>query len=255
MPGTDAEMWPVEPLTRQQTRLADMVAGVLREQIINGELRSGTQLLQIQLAERLGVSRTPLREAFRILERDGLVRISNGNKTVEVAHLDVADLLATYEVRAVTEGLAAKLAARRGLPDGLDARLVAAMADMEQASATALFPSQYSKAHAAWHLLLLEASGNQYLEDSARLVRASSHMLIARHFSEAERRIFQPIMDGLAIDGNTEHQQILDAIRQQDEETAQRAAIRHMERNVEFARAVVAWRAEEAQRASVGTGV
>src|SRR5215469_15430926 len=118
-PGT----WPVGLLQQQRSRLADEVADILRKQIITGELGSGTQLLQIQLAERLGVSRTPLREAFRILERDGLVKISNGNKTVAVAHLGVEDQLATYEVRAVTDGLAARLTALRGLPGRLAERL------------------------------------------------------------------------------------------------------------------------------------
>lgn len=253
MPGADTNMWPVEPLNRQETRLADSVADVLREQIIDGELRSGTQLLQIELAERLGVSRTPLREAFRILEREGLVRISNGNKTVEVASLDVADLLATYEVRAVTDGLAARLAAARELPSRLDAQFVNYIADMDQANASTLSVTQYSRAHAAWHLLLLEASDNTYLEECARLVRVSSHRLIARHLSDAERTEFQPIMNSLATSGNADHQQILDAIRQQNAAAAQRAAIRHMERNVKFARAVLARQASEPERESTGT--
>jgi DNA-binding GntR family transcriptional regulator len=253
MPDADANMWPVEPLNRPQIRLADNVANVLREQIIGGELRWGTQLLQIELAERLGVSRTPLREAFRILERDGLVRISNGNKTVEVASLGIADLLATYEVRAVTDGLAARLAAARELPSGLDAQLVKCMADMDQANAGTLSVIQYGKAHATWHLLLLEASGNPCLEECARLVRVSSHRLIARHLSDAERAEFQPVMNSLATSGNADHRQILDAIRQRNAAAAQRAAIRHMERTVKFARAVLDRQASEPQQASAGT--
>jgi DNA-binding GntR family transcriptional regulator len=245
MPQTDSDEWPVELLPRQESRLADMVALQLREQIVDGELRSGTQLLQTQLAERLGVSRTPLREAFRILEREGLVRISNGNRTVEVAHLAVSDLLATYEVRAVIDGLAAKLTAARGLPAHLDAQFMECMADMEKASADALSPTQYTKAHATWHLLLFEASGNTCLEEHTRLVSVSSHRLIARHFSDAERKTFQPATDRIVNSGNADHRRILDAIRQQREAAAQRHAIRHMERSVEFARTVLARRSRK----------
>ena len=243
-PGT----WSVGLLQQQRSRLADEVADVLRKQIIAGELGSGTQLLQIQLAERLGVSRTPLREAFRILERDGLVKISNGNKTVAVASLGVEDLLATYEVRAVTDGLAARLTAVRGLPGHLDERFAEYMKTMEEASAGTLSPARYSEAHAKWHLLLLEASGNTRLQECARLVRVSSHMLITRQLSDAERAAVRPTINSIVTNGNADHRRILDAIREQDAVIAERSAIRHIERSVRFAREVLAQRAGQAER-------
>jgi DNA-binding GntR family transcriptional regulator len=243
MSVADSGTWSVGLLQQQRTRLADEVADVLRSQIINGELGSGTQLLQIQLAERLGVSRTPLREAFRILERDGLVKISNGNKTVAVAHLGVEDLLATYEVRAVTDGLAARLAASRDLPGHLAERLFGCMETMEEASAGPLSPARYTEAHATWHLLLLEASGNSRLQECARLVRVSSHMLINRQLSEGERAMVRPTIDAMVSNGNTDHRRILEAIQQRSAGNAERCAIRHMERSAKFAREVISQRA------------
>lgn len=242
MSVADSDSWSVG-LLQQRSRLADDVADVLRQQIVTGELGSGTQLLQIQLAERLGVSRTPLREAFRILERDGLVKISNGNKTIAVAHLGVEDLLATYEVRAATDGLAARLTALRGLPGHLEERLAECMATMQEASAGALSPARYTEAHATWHLLLLEASGNTRLQECARLVRVSGHMLIMRQLPDAERKAVRPIIDSLVTNGNADHKRILDSIREQNPAGAERSAIRHMERSVRFAREVLARRA------------
>ena len=63
-------------------RLVDDVISHLRQLILDQELPPGTALLQTELAEKLGVSRTPLREAFRILDREGLVKVANGNRTI-----------------------------------------------------------------------------------------------------------------------------------------------------------------------------
>src|SRR6516165_7232404 len=122
---------PEMQLTRLATRLADEVSHLLRDLILRGQLAPGTPLLQVQLAERLGVSRTPLREAFRILERDGLLRISNGNKTVEVIELDRQHLIETYQVREVIDGLAARLAAAHGLSERSANRMEQAIDRME----------------------------------------------------------------------------------------------------------------------------
>src|SRR5437667_7461250 len=88
-------------------RLVDDVVKVLREKIIRGELPAGTQLLQIDLANQLGVSRTPLREAFRILENDGYLKTSNNNRTVEVVTFTAAEMRDMYEIREAIDGLAA----------------------------------------------------------------------------------------------------------------------------------------------------
>lgn len=81
----------IRPL--QRTRLVDRVTERPRDMIVNGELEPGRPLLQVRLPERLGVSRTPLREAFRNLQRDGLVRVMNGNQTVEVVEMTPTELV------------------------------------------------------------------------------------------------------------------------------------------------------------------
>src|SRR5207302_9523151 len=115
-------------------RLVDDVVKVLREKIIRGELPAGTQLLQIDLANQLGVSRTPLREAFRILENDGYLKTSNNNRTVEVVTFTAAEMRDMYEIREVIDGLAARLAAARGLSAGAEAEARRLLAEMARTS-------------------------------------------------------------------------------------------------------------------------
>ncbi len=84
----------------------------LRQMILDGELPPGARLSERALGERLGVSRTPLREALRMLASEGLVR-HEPNRGAVVAPLDRADIEATFELLAALEGLAGELAAQR----------------------------------------------------------------------------------------------------------------------------------------------
>src|SRR6266545_3240375 len=127
--GLDAEL---DLRSTGRTRLVDEVITHLRQLILDQELPPGTALLQTELAERLGVSRTPLREAFRILEREGLVKVANGNRTIEVARFGPVDLRELYEAREVIDGLAARLQARQGLTGGLDRELRGLLTAMDR---------------------------------------------------------------------------------------------------------------------------
>jgi len=215
-------------LGRPQTRLADEVAHVLRDLILRGELEPGSQLLQIQLSEQLGVSRTPLREAFRILERDGLLRISNGNKTVEVVELGREPLLETYQVREVVDGLAARLAARRGLSPDAATRLREAIKQMETAARSRLDITKYSEAHADFHLAILESSGNSRLGDFEPLVRISTQMQLTRHLQRNDSSASKSAARDAIQVGNEHHRKIFDAIANGDSRAAERAATQHI---------------------------
>jgi DNA-binding GntR family transcriptional regulator len=92
--------------------LREVVFEYLRTSILNGELEPGERLMELQLADQLGVSRTPVREAIRKLELEGLVEMVP-RKGAYVADLSVKDILDVLEVRAYLEGLAAYLAAER----------------------------------------------------------------------------------------------------------------------------------------------
>ena len=92
--------------------LRELVLEAIREAIINGTLKPRERLMEIQLAEELGVSRTPIREALRKLELEGFIVMvpRKGAYVADVSFKDIADV---FEIRAALEGLAAGLAAER----------------------------------------------------------------------------------------------------------------------------------------------
>src|SRR4051794_28051850 len=120
MPRIPEEFMPADAhasieLLPRMPRLVDEVVSRLRDNIIDGTIPAGSRLPQVALAEQLGVSRTPLREALRVLESEGLLRTADNNRTVEVVQVTPDDLRDMYELREVIDGLAARLAAGKGL--------------------------------------------------------------------------------------------------------------------------------------------
>lgn len=92
--------------------LREVIFNSLREAIIVGELKPGERLMEVQLAEKMGVSRTPVREAIRKLELEGLVNMVP-RRGAQVADLSVKDIMDVLEVRATLDGLATSLSALR----------------------------------------------------------------------------------------------------------------------------------------------
>ncbi len=99
--------------------LRDVVFNTLREAILKGDFAPGERLMEKQLAERLGVSRTPIREAIRKLELEGLV-VMIPRKGAEVASITGKDISDVLEVRATLEALAVKLACKKMSEHDLD---------------------------------------------------------------------------------------------------------------------------------------
>jgi len=97
----------------------DLVAALIRELIITGELEPGEQLRQRDLAQRFGVSQTPVREAMRRLESEGLL-VCDTHRGFTVVAPDVGRLEENFQIRAALESLGASLAARKIDPRGLD---------------------------------------------------------------------------------------------------------------------------------------
>ncbi|RBP39879.1 GntR family transcriptional regulator [Garciella nitratireducens] len=92
--------------------LREIVFETLKEAILKGDIEPGTRMMEVQLAEQLGVSRTPVREAIRQLELEGLV-VMIPRKGAYVAGLSTKDCMEVLEIRTSLEGLAAQLAAQR----------------------------------------------------------------------------------------------------------------------------------------------
>lgn len=105
--------------------LRDVVFNTLRQAILRGELKPGERLMEIQLANKLGVSRTPIREAMRKLELEGLV-LMIPRKGAEVAEITEKSLRDVLEVRKVLEELSVQLACEKMTEEGIEELKVAA---------------------------------------------------------------------------------------------------------------------------------
>ena len=140
--------------------LRDVVFNTLRQAIITGEFAPGERLMEIALANRLGVSRTPVREAIRKLELEGLV-VMIPRKGAEVARITEKDLRDVLEVRCSLEELAAELAAERMDDEGkakLDAALQEFEAAIESEDNAAIADSDME-----FHDIIFDATGNPRL--------------------------------------------------------------------------------------------
>ena len=140
--------------------LRDVVFNTLRQAILKGELEPGERLMEIQLADRLGVSRTPIREAIRKLELEGLV-LMIPRKGAEVAKISEKNLRDVLEVRRSLEELATELACQRMSPEDLQ-ELEAAQDEFRQAIQEAAF-MKVTESDEHYHDVIYQGTGNTRL--------------------------------------------------------------------------------------------
>lgn len=196
--------------------LRDVVFKTLRQGILTGELKPGERLMEIHLAKRLGVSRTPIREAIRKLELEGLV-IMVPRKGAQVAQITQKNLKDVLEVRRTLDGLCAELACERMTDEELD-ELKRVCQDFEMATRSKDF-TKIARADEALHDSIVLATGN------SRLVQ------IVNNLSEQMYRYrFEYIKDVSSHDRLIEEHRVLyEAIKARDKENAVEAAKLHID--------------------------
>ena len=140
--------------------LRDVVFNTLRTSILTGELKPGERLMEIHLADKLGVSRTPIREAIRKLELEGLVTMIP-RRGAEVAQITEKNLRDVLEVRRALDALAVELACERITEDEL-AELKKACENFELETRRGN-ANQVAQADVELHDIILKASGNERL--------------------------------------------------------------------------------------------
>lgn len=148
--------------------LVDQIVHALKQDILTGRFKAGQQLLEDSLKDEFGISRTPLREAFRVLEKDGFVEIlpRRGSFVKRSSKRDIAE---NSPVRASLEGLAARLAYGNLSQQDLD-EMEELIAYMRQAAQEQDF-IKYAGHHTAFHEIFINASGNQTLINLLRNLR------------------------------------------------------------------------------------
>jgi DNA-binding GntR family transcriptional regulator len=178
-----------------------------------GRLKPGDRLTETEIAERLGISRTPVREAIRQMESDGLVnhipRVGAAVRT-----LDYTEITELYEMRAVLEGTAARFAARAVSEVEL-AELDAINAEMAAATDT----SSLSDANHLFHAALLNAARNRFLVKSVEAVQKTLLILGPSTMEEGSR----------AAQAIAEHERLLSALRAHDCDAAEAVMRAHIE--------------------------
>ncbi len=191
---------------------------LILEAIDAGIYQPGNRLVESELAERLGVSRTPVREALQRLETQSM--LTRDGRSLIVASLDHNQLAELYAVRTELEGLAARLAARHATPEEL--RVLRSMVEDDRMLLGG-DPKALSRANKRFHRQLHLASHNRFLVQQLDLVHRSMALMATTSFA-AEGR------DAVAL---SEHDQIVRAVEAGDGEAAYQALKTHISRAFE----------------------
>ena len=185
--------------------LRDVVFNTLRQAILKGELKPGERLLEIALAERLGVSRTPVREAMRKLEQEGLV-VMIPRRGAQVASITEKDLNDVLEVRIALENVAIEKACKLITEDELgrlwEGNLV-----------------RLAETDVAFHEIIYQASDNKRLNQVLNNLREQMYRYRVEYLKEEQTR-------NLLV---SEHEELVKAIREGDVQKAQDISFHHLE--------------------------
>ena len=199
--------------------LRDVVFNTLRQAILTGELKPGERLMEIHLANKLGVSRTPIREAIRKLELEGLVTMIP-RRGAEVAQITEKSMNDVLEVRRAMDALCVELACDRITPEELQDLKKAC--DTFEAAVKTDDIKQIAQADVALHDIIVQATGNRRL---IQLVNNLSEQMYRYRVEYLKREDAHETL--LA-----EHERIIETIEKRDKEEAMKAVSRHIDNQV-----------------------
>jgi len=199
--------------------LREKIVEVLRETIIRQKIRPGERITELEVAERFGISRTPIREAFRQLESEGFLTIipRKGAVVSDIKEQDIKDF---YEIKGVLEGYAARKAATEMSERNL-CRLEELNEEIREC-ARRRDVGGMTRAHNAFHNLILESCGNQKIQNVvSNLVR----QFLRFRFYVASLVHVEEILD--------EHAEIVEALRCRDAARAEACMIKNAQLGLE----------------------
>lgn len=201
----------------RRRNLAEDVADHIRDGILTGQLRPGTRIDQDAIAEQLGVSRLPVREALIALDQEGLIRtIPRRGSYVQQLHRD--DIADHYQLFGSVAGLAAARAVTR-IDDAQLAELEAVNAEMAKTAD----PQELERLNFEFHRIVNQAADSRRISSVLRLLTRS----LPSHYFE-----FVPEWPEQAQD---QHAEIIEAFRRRDADAAQRAMERHLNASAQHA--------------------
>lgn len=195
--------------------LRGRVFNKLRDDILSGKLKENDELREAAVGEELGVSRTPVREAFRQLELEGLIRIIP-NKGAYVTGISASDVADIYEIRSLLEGLCAKWATKRMPKDKVE--------ELEETILLSEFHlskghyEQLTELDNRFHMLLYEACGSKILTHQLKDFHQYVQKQRQQTLSNVER----------SKEAVIEHKAIMEAVRDGNAELAEKLADQHI---------------------------
>lgn len=231
------ELWGLAaPRIVVRTSLHEQTTARLRDLIVKGALAPGARLVEVDLCRRLAVSRTPLREAFKVLSSEGLVQI-HPHRGASVTRMTPAETIELFQVIAHLEAMGAELAAQRMTAECL-AKLIV-MHEQLLSWHTQGKRHEYFELNQRIHRAIVALSGNSIL--------AETH---ARLIARARRSRYQAILDDARwAESVSEHGELMAAFARRDAGAAAHIWHRHVSRTGE----VVAAREKVAQASPVGS--
>lgn len=198
----------------QSSSLTSVVQQEIERRILQGELAPGAKLIEASLAEMLGVSRGPVREAFRMLEEAGLVR-QEKNRGVFVRSIPLDEAMEIFDLRAMMDEAVGRRLAEHVTPEQL--RQVRAMVEAMEKAVKAGDADGYHLLNLEFHDRVVEFAGNRKMSSLYR--RLVKELALARRRNLSEK---------LALPHSAaEHRQILKAIASGDPDAAARALFEH----------------------------
>jgi GntR family transcriptional regulator of vanillate catabolism len=205
----------MDPIERSGTDATTVVA-TLRQLIVNGRLPAGERVAEIPVAQSLGVSRTPVRLAFRALEQEGLLSKA-GKRGFIVRRFSEADVRAAIDVRGTLEGLAARLLAERGASDTVRAALHECLDEGEAVLAKGHLVeadvARWSRLNQRFHAALVDAHESRVIADA---IARNNHLPFASADSIAlDRNALPAEYEKLRI-AQLQHRLVVDALERRE---------------------------------------
>lgn len=206
--------------------LRDVVFNTLRNAILRGDLKPGERLMEMHLANKLGVSRTPIREAIRMLEHEGLA-VTIPRKGAQVAKMTEKDLQDVLEIRDALDELAVSMAAERMTPEQL-LELKDAMKDFEIATRSGDV-RRIVEADEDFHNVIYRMANNPKLEN------------IVNNMREQTYRYRYEYVKGNSTNHQLveEHAKIIDGFEKKDTDYVKEIMHQHLENQIEAVRVVI----------------
>ena len=206
--------------------LRDVVFNTLREAILKGDLKPGERLMELQLASKLGVSRTPIREAIRMLEQEGLA-VTTPRKGAEVAKMTLKDMEDVLEIRDALDELAVHIACQKITDEQL--KQLEDVKELFEKNTQTNNVKNIAEADVSFHDVIYEATGNPKLVTLLNNLREQVYRYRVEYIKDPKN---YPTLIA-------EHEAILDSLKNRDVKNAVEAMHVHVANQAEAVKMVI----------------